>query len=347
MKANTILDVINDIDDEMIRHTGDLRERAGRSRSWIRWAAAAACLFLIAGAVWFLARPKGKGTIIIPSETGELLQALAVQIDSMPAEYYELGEQRHAEYGLPEKVSAEELGGVLGIVTGSLDTKLIGKKAYYYKNAPEKKNICIIDVSSGPDSDYRVYQAYGYTLYTPAGITMSEAFSVYGFPEKFRSIAVYDAVYDAEHILRCTITDREKQRILTELLLNGISTEGNILKQRAADLWKETFGNEQYRVNERGDLVLFPEGEGRFITETDSDGTESVQFRWPERDQLEKQVYDFFNEGAVSLEFENTEGFKCLIYIQPRTRTVTAFNGGFDFSEEKMSELVEFLQSLQ
>ena len=57
MKANDLLDLIGDVDDGIIEEA-EKRKRPAVSR-WARWTAAAACLCVVIGGVWFFVRTGG------------------------------------------------------------------------------------------------------------------------------------------------------------------------------------------------------------------------------------------------------------------------------------------------
>ena len=48
-----ILDSIGRIDDDMIEDADALRQRRRSRSAWVRWGAAAACLWLIAGGIFW------------------------------------------------------------------------------------------------------------------------------------------------------------------------------------------------------------------------------------------------------------------------------------------------------
>ena len=373
MKADDILEAMENLDETMLSHTEDkiLQNQTsntleknttfpkrsvnpGNRRRTI-WAVLgiAAAFLLLAAAVHFL--PKNHGQQNTTTSPGGAQMAAGSEwiiLDVFPGVYYypagvDALSLYHFPYstdgtgGIRFEVTKDDLGEALGKVKDADDKQAVGLSVYQCSKTPGRKNFCVLD----QNGSLKLYHAYGYISHLTDGGTLEETFRTYGFPDSCKAMSIWE---EREENILYQIEDKETQKKVFELLLSGVNIGLGEVNRRMVNLWKETYGNDQIQFDEASQTIRFyPGTEAQTIIHngTDSDDTGAwEEFNWPEMNELEEAAYALWDKDSKNLLLENTDGFRLSMIIYPQVNCVSTLNGGLDVPEDKMAELIRLLE---
>lgn len=255
MKNEDILRAIGDAADAHIEDTARAITKKRRGRI-AYWAAAAACLCLIAVGVTALGRDSTAttGTDIAVEDA-----AYSVTLSSSPAAYFPISFEERKTYGLVGKddagltaentyrITEADLGEPMGTVTECMDENLVGSPVYHFASFPELDSICIVETKSG----YEFYTSDSPILIFITEGKSSAMLDAYVLPQAAEKVTVQDGSW--EELL--TITDKNTIAALCAILTEKEDMGLAAHEQRYADLWKETTGNEDVFYSEENGMA--------------------------------------------------------------------------------------------
>ncbi|MBQ1377814.1 MAG: hypothetical protein IIY77_07560 [Lachnospiraceae bacterium] len=373
MKADDILEAMENLDDTLLSHTEDMilqrqtvpagnkalhtvgepRHSGNRKKDLWSVLGIAAAFLLLAAAIRFL--PKNHGQENTTTSPGGAQMAAGSEwiiLDVFPGVYYypagvDALSLYHFPYstdgtgGIRFEVTKDDLGEALGKVKDADDKQAVGLSVYQCSKTPGRKNFCVLD----QNGSLKLYHAYGYISHLTDGGTLEETFRTYGFPDSCKAMSIWE---EREENILYQIEDKETQKKVFELLLSGVNIGLGEVNRRMVNLWKETYGNDQIQFDEASQTIKFypgTEAEEIIHNGTDSDDTGAwEEFNWPEMNELEEAAYALWDKDSKNLLLENADGFRLSMIIYPQVNCVSTLDGGLDIPAEKMAELIRLLE---
>ena len=373
MKADDILEAMENLDETMLSHTEEriLQSQTSHSLEENRniqknfknpgnrrrtiWAVccSAAAILLLAAAVYFLPKNHGQQPAITPPGGNQMNAGSEwIILDAFPGIYYY---PAHVDdlirYDFPYTVdndggiwfspTQDDVGEAMGKVKEADDKQVAGQSVYQCSRTPGRKNFCVLD----NNGSLKLYCAYGYSVHLTEGGTLEETFRTYGFPDSCKTMSVWE---EREENILYRIDDKETQKKVFERLLSGVNISMGEVNRRMVSLWKETYGNDQIQFDEASQSIKFyPGTENQTIVHngTDPDDTGAwVENYWPDLDRLEEAAYALWGKDSKNLLLENTDGFRLSMIIYPQFNCVSMLDGGVAIPAEEMTELIRLLE---
>lgn len=293
-----------------------------------KWGVAAACLCLVLGgtaAYWTGLFPgvldEHDVSLTVGGE-GENTTEEAASIylnGNQAALYFPISFQERVTYGLvpdgaegltPEntyQITERDLGEPMGTVTGGGETELNGCTAYHFARYPELDSICIVDTPQG----YAFYVCGGLWVETISGELSDKVLEAYGLPDALVRMEVqapdFTYLFDIE--------DTHTIQAIFQILLGKSNSGLEANERRFAQLWYDTWGNED---------VYYSEQEGHCVYRT-LDAVERAQ--------------DLWTEGERVIWMINNQGYQLTIDYFPSIRTFICGDGYYELSEEEAQAL--------
>ena len=345
MKGKDLLKLMSEADVSLIEESENAPQVEKKKISKMAWllplAGVVAIVLLIGVGVLF---QNGKKQTSMSSEEKRYEDvAYCIYLDNIAGvEFHSANAEDKIRYGLPSDgsdiiFSQSDIGEYIGTVSGikyDRGQELVGKKAYHYAKYPNYNSIIIVEL----EDSYSLFCAYGYSVDVPLGDSLKDAFTKYGLPEKGVKIEVYD---HNEKLIR-TITERSDIEQIVEILVscNNIGyTEPN---RRLVQVWNETYGNDYVYLDEKSGTIkyrdiIIDQTIQESITKSSLGGVETKSEG--ERLPVEDMAHELWNKDSLELIIEVSEGYRIRLNYCPLARTISAFNGAFDLTEEKMKKL--------
>lgn len=352
-----ILDSVGRIDDDMIEEVDELRQQK-KSNVWHKYAAiAAAVCIAVAAAIILLPGLIGqKGEDVPVTEETVEFTTLDIAAGIMLEEnenmfFYPISFEERQRFGLlpegavglePEniyRITQADIGEYMGTVGFSPDASLVGKNVYHFASFPDSMAICILD----KDGEYEFYCTDGISAFISEGEKSDVLFAMYNLPENCTKIDVADPAGNPLF----TVADKETEERIFALLSGCESIGHEASERRFAQLWYDTYGNDNVYYSEEDEVCVYrDDGVRPEVKEyTDADGCVITEYVYPEG---YVDIYDIahalWNEGERCLMIETQEGYRLTIDYFPSINVFFSHDGQFDISEEAAAELNEELK---
>lgn len=258
----------------------------------------------------------GKGTSIIDEQA----EASSIYLNgNQDALYFPISFQERVMYGLvpdgaegltPEntyQITEQDLGETMGTVTGGGESELNGCTAYHFARYPELDSICIVDTPQG----YAFYVCGGLWVETMPGELSDKILEAYGLPDALARMEIQAPDFTYLFDIEDTHTIQAVFQILFGKSNSGL--EAN--ERRFAQLWYDTWGNEDVYYNEQEGCCAY-----RTL-----DAVERAQNLW--------------TEGERVISIINNQGYQLMIDYFPSIRTFICGDGYYELSEEEAQAL--------
>lgn len=342
MKGKDLLKLMSEADVSLIEESENAPQVEKKKISKMAWllplAGVVAIVLLIGVGVLF--QNGKKQTSMSSEEKRHEDLGYCIYLDNIAGvEFHSADAEDKIRYGLPSDgsdiiLSQSDIGEYIGTVSDDRGQELVGKKAYHYAKYPKYNSIIIVEL----EDSYALFCAYGYSVDVPLGDSLKDAFTKYGLPEKGVKIEVYD---HNEELIR-TITERSDIEQIVEILVscNNIGyTEPN---RRLVQAWNETYGNDYVYLDEKSGTIkyrdiIIDQTIQESITNSSFGGVETKSEG--ERLPVEDMAHELWNKDSLELIIEVSEGYRIRLNYCPLARKISAFNGAFDLTEEKMKKL--------
>lgn len=347
MKGKDLLKLMSEADVSLIEESENVPQVEKKKISKMAWllplAGVVAIVLLIGVGVLF--QNGKKQTSMSSEEKRHEDLGYCIYLDNIAGvEFHSADAEDIIRYGLPSDgsdiiLSQSDIGEYIGTVSDDRGQELVGKKAYHYAKYPNYNSIIIVEL----EDSYALFCAYGYSVDVPLGDSLKDAFTKYGLPEKGVKIEVYD---HNEKLIR-TITERSDIEQIVEILVscNNIGyTEPN---RRLVQAWNETYGNDYVYLDEKSGTIkyrdiIIDQTIQESITKSSFGGVETKSEG--ERLPVEDMADELWHKDSLELIIEVSEGYRIRLNYCPLARKISAFNGAFDLTEEKMKKLDALLK---
>ena len=156
MNAKKFSDAMSELDTKYVDEALNYKKKVKKPR-WIKWGAmAAACLCLIAAGVFALPHFIGNNQPTTSPITEE--NAYGFAMEGSDVLYFPISFSQRKTFGIVDenaaeltdentyKITANDLGDVMGIVGDSQDKSIVGETVYHFIKFPSDDSICIVGV---------------------------------------------------------------------------------------------------------------------------------------------------------------------------------------------------------
>lgn len=330
MKKEDLFEAMGQIDE---KHTEEAREAVPASSAWRKWAAAAACFaFVFAGAAayrtWTVPTAENNtNTTATTEETVSTENSIAygMKLEGENIIYFPISFEERIRYGLvpPDavgltkendyQITEADLGEVMGEIDTCGDEELIGCTVYHFAKFPELDSICIVDLGER----YAFYTADGIDLGLKEGHSADAVLAGYDLPDSVTKMELQNGSWETLRI----IEDREVIEAFCAVLVGKTDMGLQAHNQRLADVWKETYGNED----------VYCDGETMHY------GSDPAEY-----DRLSDQAHALWGEGEMVVWLETECGFRFYFLFVPSTNAISGF-GYYPLSPEETDGLVRLL----
>ena len=160
MNAKKFSDAMSELDTKYVDEALNYKKKAGKKKkkqNWTKWGAMAACLCLVIIGAFALPRFIGNDTPDTPPAIEE--NAYGFTMEGSDVLYFPISFSERKIFGIIDenatgltaentyKITADDLGNVMGIVGDSEDERMIGETVYHFVNFPKDDAICIVKVN--------------------------------------------------------------------------------------------------------------------------------------------------------------------------------------------------------
>ena len=160
MNAKKFSDAMSELDTKYVDEALNYKKKAGKKKekqNWTKWGAMAACLCLVIVGAFALPRFIGNDTPDTPPAIEE--NAYGFTMEGSDVLYFPISFSERKIFGIIDenatgltaentyKITADDLGNVMGIVGDSEDERMIGETVYHFVNFPKDDAICIVKVN--------------------------------------------------------------------------------------------------------------------------------------------------------------------------------------------------------
>ncbi|MBR3057262.1 MAG: hypothetical protein IKG93_04760 [Clostridiales bacterium] len=358
MNGKDLLFLMSDADSELIEESEivlDTSKKQTTNQILILSIAGAVIVGLLIGITLFLKTSMKSKT---PSDNNLKLEELSCIIflnNEEDLEYHSADAADRTRYGLSSdisdvKLSQSDIGDYLGSVSGIKNNSredIVGKKAYHYSKYPESKSIIIVDI----EGSYSLFCSYGYTIDVPLGNSLNDAFAKYGLPEKGVKIEIYN---HSDKLVR-TITEKSDINKLICIFSDCRNIGYTEQNRRLVQAWHDSYDNDYVYLDEKTGSISFKDitldersqkgssSEKQAGIETGVEtGVETISevSRLP----IEDMANELWHKDSLKLIIEVEEGFCIILNYCPVSKTISAFNGAFDLTEEKTESINSFTE---
>lgn len=155
MNAKKFSDAMSELDTKYVDEVLNYKKKAKKPR-WIKWGTMAACICLIAVGVFTLPNFIGNNHPTIPHITEE--NAYGFTMEGSDVLYFPISFSQRKTFGIVDenaagltdentyKITADDLGDIMGIVGDSREESIVGKTVYHFTKFPTDDSICIVEV---------------------------------------------------------------------------------------------------------------------------------------------------------------------------------------------------------
>ena len=159
MNAKKFSDAMSELDTKYVDEALNYKKKAGKKKkkqNWTKWGAMAACLCLVIVCAFALPRFIGNDT---PDTPPAEENAYGFTMEGSDVLYFPISFSERKIFGIIDenatgltaentyKITADDLGNVMGIVGDSEDERMIGETVYHFVNFPKDDAICIVKVN--------------------------------------------------------------------------------------------------------------------------------------------------------------------------------------------------------
>ena len=160
MNAKKFSDAMSELDSKYIDETLNYKKKAGKKKkkqNWTKWGAMAACLCLVVAGAFAIPRFIGNDTPDTPPVMEE--HAYGFTMEESDVLYLPISFSQRKTFGIIDenatgltaentyKITADDLGDIMGIVGHSQDETMIGETVYHFISFPADDAICIVKVN--------------------------------------------------------------------------------------------------------------------------------------------------------------------------------------------------------
>ena len=160
MNAKKFSDAMSELDTKYVDEALNYKKKAGKKKkkqNWTKWGAMAACLCLVIVGAFALPRFIGNDTPDTPPAIEE--NAYGFTMEGSDVLYFPISFSERKIFGIIDenatgltaentyKITADDLGNVMGIVGDSEDERMIGETVYHFVDFPKDDAICIVKVN--------------------------------------------------------------------------------------------------------------------------------------------------------------------------------------------------------
>lgn len=156
MNAKKFSDAMSELDTKYVDEALNYKKKAKNPR-WITWGAMAACICLIAAGIFTLPHFIGNNPPTTPPVV-EPETAYGFTMEGSDVIYFPISFSQRRAFGIVDenatglteentyKITADNLGDVMGIVGDSQEESIVGKTVYHFTKFPTDDSICIVEV---------------------------------------------------------------------------------------------------------------------------------------------------------------------------------------------------------
>lgn len=323
MRGNELLDKMALIDPAYV----EAADEKPRKRAWIKWCAMAACLCLVIGgfAIHQL------GIVGMPTDTaGEDNQsqesvAYGFYLDgNSTTPYFPISFEERVRYELVPnggigltgsyiyQITEDDLGDLMGTVTGCGDETIIGSQVYHFAKYPEYDSICIVDTPNG----YAFYVCS--YLYVPVEIgDISDAiFAAYGLPSSLETMEILTP--DSQYLF--SIDDEATIKAILEIFSGKVNHGPEANERLFAQAWYDAYGNDDIHYSEESGCCV-----AREIS-------------------LFDKAHELWNKGERIIQITTDRGFRLTIDYFPVVHVFVCGDSYYELSANDVESLNALLQ---
>lgn len=169
MNSKKFSEAMSELDNKYVDEALNYKRKAKKKAkkfSWTKWGAMAACLCLIAVGAFALPHFINNNT---PDTPPIQENAYGFTLEGSDVLYFPISFSQRKTFGIIDenatgltdentyKISADDLGGIMGVVGNSQDKSIIGETVYHFIKFPTDDSICIVEV----DGTYQFYVKNG------------------------------------------------------------------------------------------------------------------------------------------------------------------------------------------
>lgn len=157
MKKEEFFNIIGEVDEQKVTAAGMAMNKKKSRPVCVKWSAMAACLCLIAAGVFTLPRFIGNNPpTTLPVVEEEI--AYGFTMEGSDVLYFPISFSQRKTFGIINenaagltdentyKITADDLGDIMGIVGDSREESIIGETVYHFTKFPTDDSICIVEV---------------------------------------------------------------------------------------------------------------------------------------------------------------------------------------------------------
>ena len=319
MEQTKLIDLLAQADDQYILEAAP---NTNRSRQIKRWAAvAAASLILLAGGTT-LARnasvPQADPIFTSSAVITESDIALAYGFTFQDRVYFPASLTDLIRFGIisPQTSSLtdiytadrKDVGELIGTVSESMDSTLIGAKIYRYAALPQVEALCILE----KNATFCYYTTAGPSIPLEVGEFSDVVLEAYDLPGAIQTVTILNEDGSASQ----TVTDQDELSQLFTLLSGKTNIGQAAHEELFAKLWYDTYGTREVHYDREEGVMLYGPS-----------------------DEAYDKAHALWGKGQVELMVETTDGFILLIIYTPSIGTLNFSNGFFTLTPDESSFL--------
>ena len=350
MKGTELLKLMSDAKSNLIEESENISTTARKKipiTTLILPIAGVVVVALLAGLAVLKKNSKNGNHMNIDSKKYENLSSIIYLENDVDLEYHSANAEDRIRYGLPSdvsdiRISQEDIGEYIGVVGGIKNNRsenIVGKKAYHYSKYPENNSIIVVDL----DDSYAFFCSYGYKIEISLGETLTNAFAKYDLPEKGVKIEIYN--YN-EELVR-TITQKSDIEKIIQILDNCRNIGYAEQNRRLVQAWNAAYDNDYIYLNQESGAIEYKDLSGNATTQENNETKISVGIETKTEDErlsIEDLADELWHKDSLILIIEVSEGYRITLIYCPVARTISAFDGSFDLTEEKMKEINSYAE---
>lgn len=350
MKGKDLLNLISDADASLIEESENVpkaEKKKAPKTAWLLPIAGAVVIVLLIGVGFLFQNSKKQTSTNSDGKKCEALGSIIYLDNNVDLEYHSTNAEDRIRYGLPADISditisKTDIGEYIGTVSGIKNAgaeNIVGKKAYHYTKYPVNNSIIIVDL----EDSYAFFCTYGYVIEVPLGDSLKDAFTKYGLPEKGVKIEIYN--YNGELVR--TITERNDIELIVQTLVNCNNIGYTEQNRRLVQAWNEAYGNDYVYLNEESGSIEYKDVSIEPTTQESNTKSISVGIETKAEDErlpVEDLADELWHKDSFELIIEVSEGYRITLNYCPVARTISAYNGTFDLTEEKMKIIDSFAE---
>lgn len=345
MNGNEFLDKLEHINPEFIEAADTIPKRKKHAK--IKWITIAASFCIILTATFFAANyfnlfsDKEKHTVKVEHAT-----AAGFYINNNDEIiYFPVSFDERVRYGLVPKdtlsltkentykITASDIGELIGTVTSCDDKTLIGCNVYHFSKFPSYDSICIVDIGG----EYYFYAGIVF-IGKYFNLSSNECLAKYNLPDSLEKLEIVDSELDVMY----EIKDDKAISSFFNIISNKEDIGSNELNRKRADAWYKEYKNDDLYYDEDSGEIAYKNAnqiikEGGYTSKFE-DGIEiTYEPQFGDTETRDKAI-ELWNRNCVNILLTCNNGFSITVEYEPITATFGISNSNFSLTEEEVKE---------